>query len=70
MSLYVLATTCSKIYFWFNMTISLESDSYNTLNKKLSNSQLNKLKSRIKIGTEVTSKLVVGDFNNETNFPH
>ena len=43
---------------------------YNTLNKKLSNSQLNKLKSRIKIGTEVTSKLVVGDFNNETNFRH
>ena len=70
MSLYVLATTCSTIYFWFNITISLESDSYNTLNKKLSNSQLNKLKSRIKIGTEVTSKLVVGDFNNETNFPH
>ena len=69
MSLYVLATTCSTIYFWFNITISLESDSYNTLNKKLSNSQLNKLKSRIKIGTEVTSKLVVGDFNNETNFP-
>ena len=27
---------------------------YNTLNVKLSNSQLNKLKSRIKNGTEVT----------------
>ena len=41
---------------------------YNTLNVKLSNSQLNKLKSRIKNGTEVTSKLssnVVVDSNND-----
>ena len=46
---------------------------YNTLNVKLSNSQLKKLKSRIKNGTEVTSKIysnVVGDSNNENNFPH
>ena len=46
---------------------------YNTLNVKLSNSQLNELKSGIKIGTEVTLKFssnVVGDSNNETNFPH
>ena len=46
---------------------------YNTLNVKLSNSQLNKLKSRIKNGTEVTSKLssnVVVDSNNDNNFPH
>ena len=41
---------------------------YNTLNVKLSNSQLNKL---IKKGTEVTLKLssnAVGDSNDETNF--
>ena len=45
---------------------------YNTLNIKLSNSQLNKLKSRIKNGTEVTLKIsstVVGDSNNENSFP-
>ena len=45
----------------------------NTLNVKLSNSQLNKLKSGIKNGTEVTLKLssnVVGDSNDENNFPH
>ena len=45
----------------------------NTLNVKLSNSQLNKLKSRIKNGTKVILKLssnVIGDSNNENNFPH
>ena len=46
---------------------------YNTLNVKLSNSQLSKLKSWIKNGIEVSLNLssnVVGDSNNETNFPH
>ena len=46
---------------------------YNTLTVKLSNSQLNKLKSGIKNGTEVTLKLlsnIVGDSNDENNFPH
>ena len=46
---------------------------YNTLNVKLSNSQLNKLKYGIKDNTEVTLKIssnVVGDSNNENNFPH
>ena len=46
---------------------------YNTLNVKLSNSQLNNLKSEIKNGTEVTLKLssnVVGDSNDKNNFPH
>ena len=46
---------------------------YNILNVKSSNSQLNKLKSGIKNGTEVTLKLssnVVGDSNDENNFPH
>ena len=46
---------------------------YNTLNKTLSNSQLDKLKSEIKIGTEGTLKIssnVVGDCNDQKNFPH
>ena len=46
---------------------------YNTLNVKLSNSQLNKLKSGIKNGTEVALKLlsnIVGDSNDKNNFPH
>ena len=50
-----------------------EMTEYNTLNVKLSNSQLNKLKSGIKSGTEVTLKLssnLVGDSNDENNFPH
>ena len=40
---------------------------------KLSNSQLKKLKSEIKNGTEVTlsrSSNLIGNFNEETNFPH
>ena len=46
---------------------------YNTLKVKLPNSQLNKLKSSIKIGIEVTLNLssnIVGDSNDENNFPH
>ena len=46
---------------------------YNTLNVRLSNSQLNKWKSGIKNGTEVTLNLssnLIGNSNNETNFPH
>ena len=45
---------------------------YNTLNLKLANSQLNKSKSEIKYGTEVTfetSLNVVGDSNDENIFP-
>ena len=44
---------------------------YNTLNVKLSNSQLNKLKSAIKNGTELTLNLLsnlIGNSNDETNF--
>ena len=44
---------------------------YNALNVKLSNSQLNKLKSGIKNGTEVNLNLllnVVGDSNDDTYF--
>ena len=46
---------------------------YNILNVKLSNSQLNKLKSGIKNSTEVTLNLssnIVGESNGETNFSH
>ena len=45
---------------------------YNTLNVKLSNLQLNKLKSE-KSGTEVTlnlSSIVLGDSKDEVIFPH
>ena len=44
---------------------------YNRLNTKLSNSQLNKLKSAIKNENEVVLRLpsnMIGD--NATNFPH
>ena len=44
---------------------------YNSLNVKLSHSQLNKFKSAIKKQTEVVLRLssnMIGD--NETNFPH
>ena len=46
---------------------------YNTLNVKLFNSQLNKLKSGIRNSTAVTLKTssnVVGDSNDENNFLH
>ena len=45
---------------------------YNSLNAKLSNSRLNKLKSAIKNETEVVLRLpsnIIGDSDNETNFP-
>ena len=44
---------------------------YNSLNEKLSNSQLNKFKSALKNETEVVLRLpsnIIGD--KETNFPH
>ena len=46
---------------------------YNSLNVNLSNPQLNKLKSAIKNGTDMVLRLstnMVGNLNNETNFPH
>ena len=51
--------------------INIKMTQYNSLNVKLSNSQLNKLKSAIKNETEVVLRLssnMIGD--NETNFPH
>ena len=46
---------------------------YNSLNVKLSNSQLNKLKSAIKNETKAVLRLssnMIGETNDETNFPH
>ena len=45
---------------------------YNSLNVKLSNSQLNKLKSAIKYETVVVrlSSNMIGNLEDETNFPH
>ena len=51
--------------------INIKMTQYNSLNVKLSNSQLNKLKSAIKNETEVVLRLssnMIGD--NETNFRH
>ena len=45
---------------------------YNSLNVKLSNSQLNKLKSAIKNESEVVLRLssnIIANSNDETNFP-
>ena len=46
---------------------------YNSLNVKLSNLQLNKLKSAMKNEIEVVLRLssnTIGNLNDETNFPH
>ena len=46
---------------------------YDTLNVKVSYSQLNKLKPEIKYGTEVTLNLssnFIGNSNDKNNFPH
>ena len=46
---------------------------YNTLNVKLFNSQISKLESGIKMGTEVTLRLssnVIGNSNGKTSFLH
>ena len=46
---------------------------YNSLNVKLTNSQLNKLKSAMKNESELVLRLssnMIGDSNDESNFPH
>ena len=46
---------------------------YNSLNVKISNSKLNKLKSAIKNETDVVLRLssnMIGNSTDETNFPH
>ena len=57
-------------WVWLNF-YQYKMTQYNSLNVKLSNSQLNKLKSAIKNETEVVLRLssnMTGD--NETDFPH
>ena len=61
-----------QFYFVFN-TISLQITRYVTLNIKLSNLQLNQLKSGIKNGTEVTLDSLsntVGESNDKNNVLH
>ena len=46
---------------------------YNSINVKLSNLQLNKLRAAIKNETEVVLRLssnMIGDSNDDANFPH
>ena len=46
---------------------------YNSLNVELSNPQLNKLKSAVKNEIEIDLRLssnIVGNFDDETSFPH
>ena len=60
-------------YCNFSIKYQYKMTQYKALNVKLSNSQLNKLKSRIKNGTEITLKIlsnVIGDSNDENNLPH
>ena len=57
----------TSVYDTYKMT------QYNSLNVKLSNSQLNKLKSSIKNETDVVLRIssnMVGNSNDNTNFPH
>ena len=56
-----------------NFLVKCKMTQYNSLNVKLSKSQLNKLKSAIKNGPDVILRLssnVVGNSDDETNFPH
>ena len=57
----------TSVYDTYKMT------QYSSLNVKLSNSQLNKLKSSIKNETDVVLRIssnMVGNSNDNTNFPH
>ena len=62
---------CSTIYF--ALIYQYKMTQYNALNIKLTNSQLKKLKSGTKNGSEVTLNLssnVIGDSDDENNSPH
>ena len=55
------------------LNIKYKITQYNSLNVKLSNSQLNKLKSAIKNETDAVLRLssnMIGDSNDKANFPH
>ena len=62
---------CYRINFlWIIYFLSIQ---HNSLNARLSNSQLKKLKSAIKNKTEVVLRLssnMIGNSDDETNFPH
>ena len=61
------------ILFCFNIILILKMTQCNRLGVKLSNSQLNKLKSTIKNGIEVTLNLssnIIADSDDENNFLH
>ena len=61
-----------KVLQIFNL-IYIKMTQYNSLNVKLSNSQLNKLKSSIKNETDVVLRIssnMVSNSNDNTNFPH
>ena len=58
---------CTCVYYTYKMT------QYNSLNVKLSNSQLSKLKSSIKNETDAVLRIssnMVGNSNDNTNFPN
>ena len=55
--------------FWFRFLFEYKMIQYNALNVKLSNSELNMLKSAIKNRTYLSSN-VIGDSNNENNLPN
>ena len=62
-----------KIFPGVHLSVNIKMTQYDTLNVKLSNAQLNKLKSAIKNKTRVTLKLsanIIGDSNDGNNFPH
>ena len=69
-----LATACTTILFCFNITLLQKLiETYNSLNIKFSNSQLNKSCLRIKSGIQVASSFssnVVDKSNDESSFPH
>ena len=67
------ATVKVLSFILFKCNINIKMTQYNTLNVKLSNLQLNKLKSAVKNGTGVTLNLssnTIGDSNDEKDFPH
>ena len=62
--------TCS-LFILLRYNISIKMIQYNSVNIKLSNSQLKNLKSAAKNETEVTLKLllnIIGNLNNEVNY--
>ena len=64
--------TCS-LFILLRYNISIKMTQYNSKNIKLSNSQLKKLKSATKNEIEVTLKLllnIIGNLNNEVNYPY